>query len=314
MIRLGLIGAGPWAHRYVETAKLLPGVSFPYYARQKIEDVPWLPYAKRITPKEMLTSGGDIDGLVIACEPAAASDYALQALDAGIPALIEKPLTRSVRAAFEIMARATAAHSWIRVGYTHLHAPAYKKLSQMLQDHCRKKGDTIANFSSVGHGMGPFRSYSSLWDYGPHDAAIMFDLAQTVGELSSFKLLSTERTLIDQGQWWIFDLTLGEGIAAKISVSNDSDQKVRKLHVITQKGHNFIYDDKLVLENKLIVDGTPVPIDGKGALTQMLEDFVTEIARSIRSRTPPPDHLHELNLTTKITELLTCVERSVDAS
>lgn len=316
MIRLGLIGVGPWANRYAETVRLLidPPASIVAYARQKAEDVPWLPYAKRVTPDEIFDPNLHVEALIVACEPVAATRYAIKALELGIPAIVEKPVTTSTRAAFEIMAKATVSRSWVRVGYTHLHAPAYQALCVALVHECQKKGDSIAKIESSGAGPGPQRSYSSLWDYGPHDAAMLFDLVELTGELSSFRLNKVERDLTaDGGQKWLVEALVGNNILASISVSNASATKVRQLTVTTKKGRVLTYDDRRAAGAKFIIDGKPQQIMDRGPLTCMLESFTTWIHPSAIRNSPPPDHLRDLHLTTKVTEFLACVQRAIES-
>lgn len=315
-VRLGLIGGGPWAKRHVATLKLLKTKArVVAYMRRQQENLSWLPDAKRVIHQTDIFDRNLVDAVLVVCGPGAALNYVKMAYESGLPVLVEKPVTTELREALRLfrLAHGYGLSSegdlpWIRVGYVHLHAPAYLLLRTKLSKHCHETGDRIKRVVSEGSGPGPIRSYSSLWDYGTHDAAMLFDLLEATGIYDCPpEVLSVERLRGDRGERWAFDVNVAS-VRVSISVSSASEAKVRSLLVETEKGRRFFYDDREVHGRKVLIDGFPFNEDERGALTVMLDSFVGEIAkRPVLKR--PLNHMRDLRLTLQATELLAAVEK-----
>lgn len=82
--------------------------------------------------RELLDAGG-LDAVVVCAPNALHEQVVLDALDAGLHVLVEKPLCLSAAGADRIAARATASRRVVQVGYMKRFAPAYEALLEDLR-------------------------------------------------------------------------------------------------------------------------------------------------------------------------------------
>src|SRR5690606_25051016 len=111
-----------------------------------------------------------VDAVVIATHPAAHVPLTLEALDAGLPVMLEKPAALDMIGAERIRRAAVDADVPILVAHQHLFAGAFEALRH------RFVGMPALNIAAEAGGPGPVRDYSALWDYGPHDVAMVLAL------------------------------------------------------------------------------------------------------------------------------------------
>lgn len=155
MTNLLLIGNGKWGKNYVSTLSEFPGVSLTIANRQN-----W---------KHLIDQ--DPDGVMICTPPQSHIEIASYALERDIPTMIEKPLALSLGEA-QILRQYTAP---ILVNHIHLFANRFQYIKGAVDS--KRLGD-ITDIYSVGLGDSLPRDYSELWDYGPHDVAMILDLMQ----------------------------------------------------------------------------------------------------------------------------------------
>ena len=175
--RLGLIGVGAWGRRYLETiarrqdcqvvafARHTPGGGFSLAGAVPCES--W---------RDLLGRAQDraLDGLVVATTPENQAEVAGAALAAGVPSLIEKPLGLSGAAAQDLCTALSRLPRKppILINYVHLWAPSYRALRGLVRE-AQARGGKVTAIEAEGCSRGPFRGWSSLFDYGPHDLALL---------------------------------------------------------------------------------------------------------------------------------------------
>jgi len=228
VIRLGLIGAGPWGRVYINTCAGLTGARLTMIASRNPDTAALAPTGCRVTPDwHTLIHTGALDGLIIATPPTLHAEMASAAIEAGIPVLIEKPLTMDAAQAHVLLDLAKTRGVLTMVDHTQLHLPAYEALKARAQ----ALGPVTAIRSSGGN-HGPFRAgISALWDYGPHDVSLCLDL---LGEKPSS--IQAE-DLQAPGPGRNFRLTLGfpSGANAVIEVGNAFLSKRRRFEAYVDK-------------------------------------------------------------------------------
>src|SRR5229473_890850 len=96
-VRLGLIGAGRWGRNYLRTIAATPGVRLARLASRNPDSVRLAPADCAVTPdwRDLLDRNA-LDGVIIATPAALHAEMALAAMDAGLPVLVEKPLTMDI--------------------------------------------------------------------------------------------------------------------------------------------------------------------------------------------------------------------------
>ena len=145
-MKLGIVGRGPWGDVYARNLWAM-GVDFWQAGRD---------YGLR-----------SADGVIVACAPHAHFAVARDFITQGIPVLIEKPVCLSSQDARDLLAVAEERRVSVMVSHTRLYSPAWRDFkAQALAAGVRRV------YAEAG---GPCK-LSPLWDWGPHLAAMGFDL------------------------------------------------------------------------------------------------------------------------------------------
>jgi predicted dehydrogenase len=215
-------------------------------------------------------ASGRCDGVVVASPPDTHVPIALGAVGAGLAVMIEKPLAVSLAEAQRLDARLAAVSPApvVLVDHVHLFAPAYQTLKSRLRS-------PVAEVRSRGCSFEPWRPYSTLYDYGPHDLSMVLDIAAAPADRTTCRLLDTIEREGRTHQLFEIAMTLGE-IRATCVVGNGASRKERLLDVSCRNGDRLVYDDTQPIE-KLRVNDEPVAIAADRPLALALAAFVESI-------------------------------------
>lgn len=214
--RLGLIGAGGWGQNYIRTIRSMKGAVLARLASRNPE-APKLAGSGCAVSSEWreVAGAGDLDGVIIATPPSQHAEMTRAALEAGLPVLIEKPLTTSPAEARALLETARSLQGFVMVDHIFLYHPAYRAM----KEKARKLGPA-ARLLSVGGNWGPFRpDVTPLWDYGPHDAALCLDF---LGEkpVSVEAAVEREKEPRGEGDLYRLGLKFSGGASAEIRIGN----------------------------------------------------------------------------------------------
>jgi hypothetical protein len=222
---------------------------------------------------------------VVAC--AATPEMTMQVYEAcrdlAIPALLTKPLM------LEDIGERPPLVPMI-VDYVRLWSPHY---------HTIKVASQKAKIDHVQvefYGVGPFRTFSGLWDYGPHAAAFLFDL---LGD-RDVVLDTVTKTKRNGGEYTHVKGAFGV-TTFEMMVGNGSEEDVAKrLTIECANDDEYVYEEvgqtvRCKLPRKVTIDDKPQ------ALQLMVGSFLDDVKKNHAN-------LHTLWLTTKITNLLKQIE------
>jgi predicted dehydrogenase len=263
-VNLGLVGPGAWGRRYLETIARRQDCRVVAVARASDQTGGgWQGLVSR-------ARRGELDGLIVATTPQNQAEV-VEAAAGEVPVLVEKPLGLSaqVPAALLAMLRSVARPAPVIVDFIHLWAPAYGALKALASG-------PLTAIASEGCSRGPYRPWSSLHDYGPHDAALCLDLA---GPVKSFRVRSVRRLPGPDGQGELFqvELQLGE-LPVAITTGNGASSKRRRLTVTLAAGRTLVYDDLQEHPFKLRDGEREVPVSRTTPLDAVLTAFLEQIA------------------------------------
>lgn len=243
MIRLGLIGNGKWGANYPKAAFEAGNCT--------VTDVAGRDWRKLLDRM--------IDAFIVATPPDARLEICSELLARNRPVMIEKPLALDVDSALAITAGFVGEGLPFLVNHQHLFAPAYETL--------RDIAGTWDDFEivSCGEGPGPIRDYSALWDYGPHDVAMVLGLG--IGRVVRARRRNGgfEISLVDETS----------RREALVRVSNAADEKHRVFNVIRDSGETISYNDRA--EAKLQRWWFPVPVSPEKPLTRSVRAFAEAV-------------------------------------
>ena len=265
-LRLGLVGAGRWGKNFITTLSAVDGVRLTRLASRNLESLSLIPDGCEMFPDwQELIVDREIDGLIIASPPHSHAEIATAACSAGLPVLVEKPLTTIPSEAHGLLTSAEKHGDFIMVDHIHLFHPAYRALKAKVSD----LGGPLKITKIVGEAgnNGPVRDdVSVLWDWGPHDVSMMLDL---MDEYPTG--IQAER--IAEGTIGLA-LDFVDGRRAETRLCNRLEHKVRRLDVFCA-GHRLTYDD--TGGDAFILDEEPIAVSNKLPLTQAIEDFAQAI-------------------------------------
>lgn len=286
-IVLGLVGPGRWGRNYIRTIEALPR---PVLAATATRD--W---------RSMIERAG-LDGLVIATPPATHAKIALAAIEAGLPVLIEKPLTLSLAEAWALLDGAERCAGRAMVDHTHLFQPAWVELKR----RAAAMGPVRSIRARAGD-YGPFRDDCPvLWDWGPHDVALCLDLVGEKPRSAAARRLKSEKTGDGDGEVIGITLDFHGGPTAEIEIGN-----------IVSPERRFEADcgSGTLIMNTLAAPALSIAPRGKAArvaqvgrtppLTVAVERFLDMIEK------PGPD-LSSLRLAVEVIEVLETCQRTLD--
>lgn len=276
-INLGLIGAGKWGRNYIRTIAGLDGVALTRLASRNPESSALVfPDCTLSEEWRDLIAAGDLDGVIIATPPTTHAEITLAAIGAGLPVLVEKPMTLSLAEAEAVAEAANTNNAIVLIDHIHLYSAAWEALKREAQAL-----GTLKAVSTIAGNWGPFRPDTSMmWDYGAHDIAMCLDLVGRSPETAIANTIETREADDGKGESLALELGFGD-VTARITLSNLHSGKNR-LFTATFESGELVYDD--TTEDKLRLKVNPQDSGKTLALSSgtPLERAVHAFAAAIR--------------------------------
>lgn len=224
--KLLLIGSGVWGKNYIKT----------------LEDFNVnLTVANRHNWKQLIDENPD--GVIVCTPPQSHIEIASYSLEKDIPTMIEKPLSLSLSEAMELEKFSAP----ILVNHIHLFSKQYQYIKNVIDIN------SIKSISSAGFNTGPYRDYSSLWDYGPHDLSMILDLLN-----KDPKSVYINKYPYLNGEIYSIELLFDKLKTISI-VGNGGLFKQRKLSIDSYP--RYVYDDSIPSSSKPLSNALEVFMD-----------------------------------------------------
>jgi predicted dehydrogenase len=294
MICLALVGFGRWGKNYIKAAEETGLAKVTTLVLRK-DSEKWQDTAinsfKCTSDLDDLDSLG-VDAAIVALHPSQHALVCCELLHRKIPTMVEKPLALGLIDALQIKAAVAKAGVPFMVNHQHLATYAYLEIIRRTED------EEITEIVTQAGNYGPFRDYSALWDYGPHDLSMILELMR-----SSPQGVVSNHQPQNLGERYAFELAFKGGVKSKSVIWNDSLPKARSLEVKT-KTNRYLYDD-LNSESKLIINGELATVMYKSPLTLSIEKFIKLIKTEKDLNTPNSrNQLQFMDAELKIVKLL----------
>lgn len=247
--RIGIIGTGKQGRRYLQTISKMPGVEVVGVSNRHGNHGD---YKCFLDWKDLFSF--KLDGLILAADPLINYQVMQMANFTETPVMVEKP----VGLYLTDVEKMNKFRMPILVDYIHLANPAYIDMKKDFKSPIRE-------LAFINYNFGPFRHYSSLYDYLPHDLSMLFDLCPD----QDFKIVDKSVKGGRGGMLYRIELA-SDKVKAHILVGNGGEKKARKLAVFCNQ-QQLVYDDtfapqgevplRRMLEHFLeVIDGKPVKI------------------------------------------------------
>jgi len=283
-LRVAVIGVGALGKHHARILASLPGVSLAAVVdinRARAEEIAAAHGTRPVFDAGQLD--GQIDAVTIAVPTELHARIARPFLEAGIPALVEKPIARTIEEADAMIAAAAGRGAVLAVGHTERFNPAVAAARRVLVD---------PRFIEV-HRLGAFPERSLdidvVFDLMIHDLDIALSLVPS--EVETIEAVGvpvlTGRVDIANAR-----LRFANGCIANITASRISRDRVRKIRFFQPSAYVSIDYAAQKLEVWRLVKGTgPMPtIEGgevdvpvEEPLKRELEDFV----QAVTTHRPP---------------------------
>ncbi|AGK60084.1 putative dehydrogenase-related protein [Archaeoglobus sulfaticallidus PM70-1] len=289
-IRVGVIGVGVMGKNHVRVYKELGCelVGIADVDKERVEEVSRL-YGTRafMSYKELLNSR--IDAVSIAVPTTFHGKVALDAINAGVNVLVEKPIADSVKSALEIIEAAKKRSVKLMVGHVERFNPVVEVIKERIAH-----ADVIS-ISTVRVGPLPprIKDVGVVLDLATHD----IDLARYLTESEPVEIYSfISSSLYNKEDTALIMLKMENGVLVNINVNWLTPFKVREISIATadkfirgwlieQKVREYVrhgddsyivkelkvpYDEPLKLELSAFVESIikdkPVPVSGEDGL------------------------------------------------
>ena len=190
-----------------------------------------------------------VEAVIVATPATSHAELGNMAIEAGIPALIEKPFALTVADAEQLAEKAEKRNVPILVGHLLEYHPVVERLKEMLEK--RELGDLYYLYSQRVN-LGQIRpDENALWSFGPHDVSVALFL---LGEMP-VTLSAQGKSYLQQGieDVVFLNLTFASGVMAHVQMSWLDPHKVRRLTVVGSR-QMAVFDDMQPREKLTIYD------------------------------------------------------------
>lgn len=190
-----------------------------------------------------------VEAVIVATPATSHAELGNMAIEAGIPALIEKPFALTVADAEQLAEKAEKRNVPILVGHLLEYHPVVERLKEMLEK--RELGDLYYLYSQRVN-LGQIRpDENALWSFGPHDVSVALFL---LGEMP-VTLSAQGRSYLQRGieDVVFLNLTFESGVMAHVQMSWLDPHKVRRLTVVGSR-QMAVFDDMQPREKLTIYD------------------------------------------------------------
>ncbi|MGH7658611.1 MAG: Gfo/Idh/MocA family protein [Gemmatimonadales bacterium] len=249
--RFGVIGAGSWGRNHV---RAIAGNAEAELAAVCDASAGIRDNLSRQYPGTYLTDRVEdllarVDAAIVATPARSHAELGLQAVEAGIPVLVEKPFALTAADAEKLVAAADRTGVPVLVGHLLEYHPVVERLRAMIES--QELGQVYYLYSQRVN-LGQVRpDENALWSFGPHDISVAL-----------FLLGEAPTTVTAQGHSYLqkgiedivfLHMTFRSGIMAHVQMSWLDPHKERRLTVVGSK-QMAVFDDMAIREKLRVYD------------------------------------------------------------
>ncbi|UCG88774.1 MAG: Gfo/Idh/MocA family oxidoreductase [Gemmatimonadota bacterium] len=250
-VRVATIGAGNWGRNHVRNLAMLPEaelVAVCDTSEQRRRATQRQYPAVHVT--EDYAEALDLAEAVVIATPATShATLAIQAIERGLPVLVEKPLALSVREAECVAELSESRGVPVVTGHLLLFHSAIERLAQLIGSG--DLGDLYYLYSQRVN-LGQVRpDENALWSFGPHDVAVALHLLGS----APVRVAAQGRSYLQPGieDVVFMNMDFASGLMAHVQMSWLDPHKERRLTVVGSE-KMVVFDDMQSREKLKIYD------------------------------------------------------------
>ena len=250
-VRVGVIGAGAWGKNHVRTLASLPETELAAVCDVDagVRDRLGRQYPGTFvtaSPAELLSR---VEAVVIASTARTHAELGRAAVEAGVPALIEKPFALTVADAEGLAEIAAARGVPLLAGHLLVYHPVVERLRQLVTEGAL---GSLYYLYSQRVNLGQVRpDENALWSFGPHDVSVALfllgDRPRTVAALGRSYLQPGIEDVV------FLTMTFDSGVVAHAQMSWLDPHKERRLTLVGSR-QMAVFDDMVPREKLRIYD------------------------------------------------------------
>ncbi|CAM8662228.1 MviM Predicted dehydrogenases and related proteins [Oxalobacteraceae bacterium] len=263
-MRVAIIGFGKWGRNYlsaINQSGIARVTQVLVRNQNQIIGDPQIGEARVTSRLEEI----ECDAAIVATHPSVTVSYAVHFLLKNIPVMLEKPAGLSLNDALFLQSVANEHLVPLLISHQHLFSNVYQELKK------RVNSDEVMQIETAAGNDGPYRDYSFICDYAPHDIAMILGLKLLEPRL----LTSVTQSSGKHEGLCEFALSFEDGSQAKTKIWNDRLPKVRRLEVKIQN-NTYAYDD-INHKNALILNGSEINVTYVPSLTNAVNAFLRAV-------------------------------------
>lgn len=252
-MKLGVIGTGRFGQNHVRTLSEMGALAGVADLNREAVDAAAAAYGVPgfTDPAELIAQRPD--GIVVATPASAHYSIAKQALEAGLPCLVEKPLTLDVTEGEELATLAAEKGLPLMVGHLLIYQPAIQFIKQKLDEGLI---GPLKGLHQERLNLGKARDKeNALWSLGVHDVAVaLFLIGESPAESSLFGQCALNEGVEDDTY---LHMRFPGGVHATIHSSWLWPELRRRMTLVGEKGM-IIFDEagrEVILARKRIDEG-----------------------------------------------------------
>lgn len=250
-VRVAAIGAGNWGRNHVRNLVTLPDVDLVAICDKSDQRRAAL---RRQYPSVHVTEDCDealdsADAAVIATPASSHAALTIQAIERGLPVLVEKPFALSVREAESVAELSESRGVPVVTGHLLLFHPAVERLAQLVESD--DLGDLYYLYSQRVN-LGQVRpDENALWSFGPHDVAVALHLLGS----APVRVTAQGKSYLQPGieDVVFMNMDFASGVMAHVQMSWLDPHKERRLTVVGSE-KMVVFDDMQSREKLKIYD------------------------------------------------------------
>lgn len=250
-VRVGVIGAGAWGKNHVRTLASLPETELAGVCdlEAAVRDRIARQYPGAFVTDSPAELFKRVDAVVIASTARTHAVLGRAAVEAGIPALIEKPFALTVAEAEALREAAASRGVPLLAGHLLEYHPVVERLRQLVVEGAL---GTLYYLYSQRVNLGQIRpDENALWSFGPHDVSVALfllgDSPRTVAALGRSYLQPGIEDVV------FLTMTFDSGVVAHAQMSWLDPHKERRLTLVGSR-QMAVFDDMEAREKLRIYD------------------------------------------------------------
>lgn len=303
-LKLAVCGSGRWGQVMMRNIASSPDLALAAVVSSRPTLPDSLSFGAPVFPDwRAAHSRVGLDGIVLALPPDRQAELASDIIEAGLPLFMEKPLALSNDAARRLVYAADTFGFVGLVDHLHLFSPEFRELVRQV----RNRGDARA-ITAISGNRGPGRdSWSVLWDWAPHDVAMVLTVMKTVPVSVSAAIVERASDGAQALENVRLKLGFADGTVANITTGNAFDRRCREF-VVCIGDTTLTYAESADDERSLLIlqgdDARPARVDSIAPLTAALAEFAIRIRRGVGGES-------DLALGAEVVSVLSAAEESM---